>query len=65
MIHHAIPGAKFFKPYMVKLLVDIPGTDYKAGDIISAEDIPNGTVHLLDLDGRICESKAIKGKTFV
>lgn len=63
MIHHTLPGEVFFKPFRIRLLKKIH--DCPKDSELTAEDVPNRTVQILDNEGRILKSAAIEGKDFV
>ncbi len=63
MIHHTPPGKKFFVAYPVVLLRDFPEENLKIGDTVKAEDIPNGSVYLLNSSGQVFCTAAKAGVT--
>lgn len=63
MIHKSVPGIEYFKPFKVKLLVDV--YTHKKGTIVNAEFIPNGLIYLHNVDDCVFFTDAKEGETFV
>lgn len=55
---------QIFQPFNVKLLKALKGYDYKKGDIVQAELIPNNLIYLLNTNNEIIHTGAKEGVDF-